>query len=285
MTLKHNCKRKYGYHSLLGCIALTFILFLNGCSSLHSKKSSMSLFDVDPSTIPDAEPKAEKLTKYGNKSTYRVRGKKYHVMKSAKNYEERGLASWYGTEFHKHRTSSGERYNMLSMTAAHKTLPLPTYVQVTNEKNGRKVIVKINDRGPFSPNRLIDLSYVAAKKLGMIGNGTTHVHVQAIDPDEAYQHPELLAQRKAKQPIQTAQSNRRHSVYLHVGAYKNKTFAEKSRKKLKLMVSSPVNVSHLSKTSQKPYYVKIGPIKDVATANSIKKKLKAIGLTSKSIKV
>lgn len=116
-----------------------------------------------------------------NKSSYRVFGKTYTVAKSSKNYEEKGVASWYGRKFHKKRTSSGERYNMYSMTAAHKTLPFATRLVVTNLKNGRKITVRVNDRGPFVGNRVIDLSYGAAKKLGIVGQGLARVHVKAVD--------------------------------------------------------------------------------------------------------
>lgn len=115
-----------------------------------------------------------------SKGTYSVFGKTYTVAKSSKHYEEKGVASWYGRRFHKKRTSSGERYNMYSMTAAHKTLPFATRLVVTNVKNGRKVIVRVNDRGPFVSNRVIDLSYGAAKKLGIIGKGLARVHVKAV---------------------------------------------------------------------------------------------------------
>lgn len=116
----------------------------------------------------------------GNVHHYRAHGKHYKVLHSSKNYQANGLASWYGPTFHKKRTSSGERYNMYQLTAAHKTLPLDTYVQVTNLTNGKRVIVKINDRGPFARNRLIDLSYAAAKKLGMVGHGTTFVSIKTV---------------------------------------------------------------------------------------------------------
>lgn len=118
-------------------------------------------------------------------STYTVWGKSYHVLKNSKDYQEKGVASWYGKPFHRRYTSSGERYNMFKMTAAHKTLPLSTYVMVTNLRNNRKVVVKINDRGPFVSNRLIDLSYAAAKKLGMVNLGVTQVNIKAITPIRA----------------------------------------------------------------------------------------------------
>lgn len=116
----------------------------------------------------------------GHKKSYAHHGKHYRVMRSSQNYSEKGIASWYGAKFHKKRTSSGERFNMYRMTAAHKTLPLRTRVQVTNLRNGRKVIVRVNDRGPFVPHRSIDLSYAAAKKLGMAGRGTAPVLIKAL---------------------------------------------------------------------------------------------------------
>jgi rare lipoprotein A len=132
----------------------------------------------------------EALSKYGNMPVYRVNGKSYYVMNSSKHYQAEGVASWYGTKFHAHNTSSGEKYDMLSMTAAHRSLPLPTYLEVTNKENGRTVIVKVNDRGPFANNRILDLSYAAAKKLDMLGHGTANVKIKAIDPHE-YNHEEI----------------------------------------------------------------------------------------------
>lgn len=114
-------------------------------------------------------------------NVYTENNQTYAILSSSKNYREQGIASWYGRRFHKKRTSSGERYNMYKLTAAHKTLPLSTYVRVTNLKNGKQVIVKVNDRGPFSSNRLIDLSYAAAKKLGILGRGIAPVNVEAIE--------------------------------------------------------------------------------------------------------
>jgi rare lipoprotein A len=162
---------------ILFCV---FIL-LSSCSHL-SKQDGPPPFPVDVSRIHNAVPKSEPLAKHGNMRSYQVFGKRYYTLRSSKNYKAVGTASWYGRKFHRRHTSSGERYNMLAMTAAHKTLPLPTYVEVTNLRNHRKIIVKVNDRGPFHSNRLIDLSYVAARKLGMIGHGTTKVRIVAIDP-------------------------------------------------------------------------------------------------------
>ena len=169
------------HHYLINILLLLlFTLLLSSCSNVS--RDGPPNFYVDVSKIPNAVPKNEPKAKFGNMSSYSVRGKRYYTLPTSKNYSEIGIASWYGTKFHSRRTSSGERYNLLAMTAAHKTLPLPTYVEVTNLKNQRKIIVKVNDRGPFKPDRIIDLSYVGAKKLGMLGRGTTFVRVKAIDP-------------------------------------------------------------------------------------------------------
>ncbi len=121
-------------------------------------------------------------SKYGNPESYEVYGKTYHVLPTASGYSERGMASWYGEDFHGKRTSSGEPYNMHAMTAAHKTLPLPSYVRVTNLQNKREIIVRVNDRGPFVDDRIIDLSFAAATELGVVRNGTAEVEVTTVDP-------------------------------------------------------------------------------------------------------
>ena len=129
-------------------------------------------------------------SKYGNPESYEVYGKTYHVLATARGYRESGRASWYGEEFHGKRTSSGEPYNMHAMTAAHRTLPLPSYVRVSNLQNRREVIVRVNDRGPFHDDRIIDLSFAAASELGLLRNGTAKVEVVAVDPVTAAADPE-----------------------------------------------------------------------------------------------
>jgi rare lipoprotein A len=144
-------------------LTLLLFLLLTSCAKLNSQEADYA------------------SSKKNSKSAYTIFGKTYNVAKSSKNYEEKGIASWYGRKFHKKRTSSGEKYNMYSMTAAHKTLPFATRLLVTNVKNGRQAIVRVNDRGPFVGNRFIDLSYAAAKKIGIVGQGLANVHVKALD--------------------------------------------------------------------------------------------------------
>lgn len=134
--------------------------------------------------VPDAQPKAETLHRFAN-NPYSVLGRDYVPAKELKAYKARGVASWYGRKFHGQRTSSGEPYDMFAMTAAHPTLPIPSYVRVTNVASGKSVVVRVNDRGPFLHERLIDLSYAAAWKLGYIGSGSAQVEIESILPDES----------------------------------------------------------------------------------------------------
>ncbi|HTB90727.1 MAG TPA: septal ring lytic transglycosylase RlpA family protein [Steroidobacteraceae bacterium] len=148
-----------------------------------------------PDSIPDMVPRYEPRSRNGNPPFYDVMGKRYFVLSSGVGYVERGVASWYGPGFHKVRTSIGEPYDMYAMTAAHKTLPLPAYVRVTNLQNGRSIVVRVNDRGPFVGNRIIDLSYTAASKLDMLRNGTAMVEVRSLEPVSA--NTALVAQGTA----------------------------------------------------------------------------------------
>lgn len=279
-------------------LLLAYLFLLNGCST-SSYKDGPPNFHVDASKIQDATPRNEPLSKYGNYHRYVVWGKAYHTLPSSKGYEEIGTASWYGTKFWRRHTSSGERYDILAMTAAHKTLPLPTYVQVTNLRNGRQVIVKVNDRGPFHGNRLIDVSYAAALKLGMTGRGTTLVDVKAIDPDQyARSNQKFIPMRLASinengrvsinhfsrtahaphaQYASTKHNKRNPQIYVQVGAFKNRTNAVKLQTRLTQMTSSPVRISLYKRV----YHVLVGPFKDVASTTQLTEKLKSLGLSSK----
>ncbi len=168
----------------LALAGLGLIGLLGGCSSQGPTYADGATDPRlgNPDEIPDAVPRVEPRSKYGNMETYVVRGRRYYTKQSSDGHVERGLASWYGPNFHSRKTSSGERYDMYAMTAAHKTLPLPTYARVTNVENGRSAVVKINDRGPFHGPRVIDLSYAAATKLGVVRKGTAMVEIRAIDP-------------------------------------------------------------------------------------------------------
>ena len=167
-------------HLLPTLALLSMAAILTACGTAPKHKV-IPVGDLDLDAIPDATPRSEPLSPYGNPESYEEDGRRYWIIPNPKGYVERGLASWYGPNFHGKRTSSGEAFDMYKMTAAHKTLPLPTYVRVTNLENGRSVVVKVNDRGPFKDGRIIDLSYVAAAKLGITGDGTATVELHVLD--------------------------------------------------------------------------------------------------------
>ncbi len=180
------------------CGFLLFALFV-GCSSSGGPKPEP--IKMSGEVVPKKEP----ISRSGNPPSYEVFGKRYTISGTSEGYNERGLASWYGSKFHGKKTSSGVPYNMYAMTAAHKTLPIPTYVRVTRLDNGRSIVVKVNDRGPFVHNRIIDLSYTAASKLAMIKTGTTTVEVTALSP---YQYLPGVNPGKSKQTSNTLLASR-----------------------------------------------------------------------------
>ena len=155
------------------------VVMLVACAS-PPKMDDKAPPPISAAAIPDAIPRYEPILAAGNKSPYRVHGKTYRVRSSADGYVEEGVASWYGLKFHGRQTSNGERFSVYSATAAHRSLPIPTYVRVTNLNNGRSMVVRVNDRGPFHSDRIIDLSYGAAVKLGFADQGTAPVRVEAI---------------------------------------------------------------------------------------------------------
>ena len=185
-------------------VLATAVLLLAGCGALpnrdgvHSRNDGPPSHNINITAIPDAVPRIEANSRYGNPASYVVNGKRYHVMASNKAFQQRGLASWYGTKFHGRKTSSGEPYDMFAMTAAHKTLPLPTWLEVINHDNQKRVVVKVNDRGPFVSGRIIDLSYAAATKLGVVATGTANVTIRSIDPVQ------YLAEQTTPRPVNTA---------------------------------------------------------------------------------
>lgn len=167
--------------SALGFLAI-LALVAAGCASKSPTDGSVTRRDIDPDSVPDAVPRVEPYSKYGNPPSYEVFGKRYSTLPSSKGFVQTGVASWYGEDFHGKRASNGETYDMFAMTAAHKELPLPTYARVTNLENGRSIVVRVTDRGPFVGDRVIDLSWVAAAKLRLATKGTGLVEVRAIDP-------------------------------------------------------------------------------------------------------
>jgi rare lipoprotein A len=257
----------------IAAIVLIAALF-SGCSSQITRGpgDSAPKGTVDISRIPDAVPRDEPLSRYGNPPYYDVKGHRYYTLTSRDGYVERGIASWYGTKFHGRRTSSGEPYDLYQMTAAHKTLPLPTYARVTNLRNGRSVIVKINDRGPFHPNRIIDLSYVAAAKLGILAEGTGLVEVKAINPSAPAKPPMMTATSRPA-PEKTA------SLFLQVGAFRNRDNAMRLSTKLQKAKLGDIHIMEADKTGEPIYRVQIGPVSSVDEADRLSTALESRGYT------
>lgn len=231
----------------------------------------------DVSKIPEPVPKAEARSQYGNKSPYTVLGETYRVLPSAQGYVERGIASWYGNKFHGFTTSTFETYDMYSYSAAHKTLPLPSYARVTNLENGRSVVVRVNDRGPFVQNRIIDLSYVAAVKIGVWPKGTAMVEVRAIDPAHPGAAPPL---RDAG--VRTAnaapEKTPKPALYLQVGAYGDRGNAEHAAQIVRAARLGDVRVVAAEVNGRTVQRVRVGPLDGVDAADRLAPKVRALGL-------
>jgi rare lipoprotein A len=218
----------------------------------YTKKHDAAPKNQSMANLRELKPVKEPISRYGNPSEYHVDGHQYEVMNKSSGYKTRGIASWYGTKFHKQRTSSGEPYDMYVMTAAHKTLPLPTYLKVKNLENGKTAVVKVNDRGPFHGNRLIDLSYAAAVKLGIFPRGTAHVEIETLMGPAGLGH-----------------------YYLQAGAFASESSANNLKKKLNHLTTSPVFIEQY----QKKYIVRVGPFPNKTMVNSLKMKLAHQGIS------
>lgn len=217
--------------------------------------------------IPDAVPRDEPRSRSGNPKFYEVFGKRYFVLEKSDGYVERGVASWYGPNFHEGRTSSGEKYDMYAMTAAHKTLPLPCYAEVTNLTNGHRVIVRVNDRGPFVDNRLIDLSYTAASKLGVIQKGTALVEVRAVGPQ--------AAATPVPTPVAPVPVDR---LYIQAGAFAEQTNADRLLEKLRAAGIGPAFVRQDTVKGRPLYRVRVGPVPSVEEFDQLVQDLKGVGI-------
>lgn len=257
-----------------------FIAVLAGCSSTGSNSSRYSMKHdkapdrpVDVSNVKDAVPRVEPKSRGGNKSPYTVFGKQYYVMPTAAGYVATGTASWYGRKFHGHKTSNGEVYDMYKMSAAHKSLPLPTYLKVTNVANNRQVIVRVNDRGPFHGNRMIDLSYAAASKLDMLSKGTANVRVEAIDP-RAWQNTGAVvaSSSSATQPSIAGR-------YLQVGAYSTRSAAEFVESQLRPLITNLAVIIRPVTNSQGHvlHRVQVGPLKSTTSLSSLIQQVEQMG--------
>lgn len=225
--------------------------------------------------IPDAVPRIEPRSTRGNPVSYEVFGKRYFLLATAEGYKERGVASWYGPDFHSRPTSSGEPYDMYAMTAAHKTLPIPAYARVTNLSNGQSVVVRINDRGPFVDNRIIDLSYTAAHKLGMTRAGTAFVEVEVITPGSTAE-----AARSITPPAPSGIVA--PGLYLQAGAFGVAANATQLAERLRAAGIANVLVRGPDATTTL-HRVRVGPIADVAAFDMLAAQIAPLGIETRLV--
>jgi rare lipoprotein A len=243
----------------------------------------------DVSQIADAQPQPVVRTRAGNKSPYTVLGKTYTLLPNSDGYQERGKASWYGTKFHGRRTANGEVYDMWAMTAAHKTLPIPSYVRVSNEANGRSVVVLVNDRGPFHSQRIIDLSYAAAVKLGFADKGVADVEVVDVTPSEtAAIVPQAVTVTNvpvikapvinppARNTTRSAPVSNQPAIYLQAAAFKSLSSAQQLQKKLQTASTSPVIV--VPSSNKLWHRVRVGPLVGVQKISEARQVLSEQGI-------
>ncbi|UVK98157.1 septal ring lytic transglycosylase RlpA family protein [Pseudomonas sp. B21-048] len=284
----------------------------------RAHKDGAPWWDVDVSRIPDATPTLHSGPYKAN--PYTVLGKTYFPLQESRTYVASGTASWYGTKFHGQNTANGEVYDLYGMSAAHKTLPLPSYVRVTNLDNNKTVILRVNDRGPFYSDRIIDLSYAAAKKLGYAETGTARVKVEGIDPQQWWAAkgrpaPLMLNEPQVAQnsaPVITASAGtveqwtpppQQHAAavvpvqidakknasvpasgqYLQVGAFANPDAAELLRSKLSGMVSAPVFISSIVRNQQTLHRVRLGPIGSPGEIQQVQNSVRVANLGSPSV--
>jgi rare lipoprotein A len=218
-------------------------------------------------------------SKRGNPSSYVVFGKRYYVLDNSEGFVQRGVASWYGTKFHGRDTSSGEIYNMHAMTAAHKTLPIPVYVQVKNLDNGRSTVVRVNDRGPFIAGRIIDLSYAAAKKLGVDGPGTANVEISVLSQGES--KPSSVVRSI---PLNT-DLEEDLPLFIQMGSFSSQLNANNMVQSLVAVNETAAQISHIQTDEGLLYRVRVGPLFDIDEANAVLSRLRGKGFQTAHIVV
>jgi rare lipoprotein A len=246
----------------------------------------------DVLAIPDAVPRVEPRGTRGNPPFYEVFGKRYHVMKTSEGWVERGTASWYGPGFHAASTSLGEPYDMYAMTAAHKTLPIPCYAEVTNLKNGRKVLVRINDRGPFVGDRIIDLSYTAAAKLDFLREGTAPVEVRVISPSPARGGAMTAGAGSATPPVPpTAPATTppvavvnapaapsSEAMFIQAGVFADH---ENARRRVEQLLAAGIELASLDELPRNDralHRVRVGPIASVEEFDLVMRRIRDLGI-------
>jgi rare lipoprotein A len=302
----------------LGCAAL--LALLAGCASgppafperpvavpAGSDKDGTPGYRADLANVPDAIPRPEVRTAAGNKSPYTVLGKTYRVKPVSPGHRERGLGSWYGTKFHGRKTSLGEDYDVYTMTAAHKSLPLPTYVRVTNLENGKRAVVRVNDRGPFHEDRVIDLSYAAAYRLGYANKGTALLELEVLDPmapewvakraGREYREPAMAARAPESAPVaadslpdvvagadpgfspESAASEMQRRVWLQAGAFRSIDGARNLQRNLAALLDQDVTIQTVAGWHR----VRVGPLANDAVLDDALRRLAAARLAAQVV--
>ncbi len=283
---------------------LVVVVLLNACSSAPEKPSSSvpstsstsgrypgkdndwgPADEIDMSHVPDAAPRYEIRTIAGNKNPYTILGKTYNLLEDERSYKERGKASWYGYKFNGELTSNGELYNMFSMTAAHKTLPIPSYVRVTNIANNKSVVVRVNDRGPFHDDRIIDLSYAAAQRLGITQVGTGDVEVEIVVPDDDPRPPLRAARKTDVNNAPTVQSTGVTATdnvlppgtYLQIAAFAIEKSAQQFAASVGSKLTYPVIISVVTNPANL-FRVRIGPFNDAQALQVAREQLQKIDI-------
>jgi rare lipoprotein A len=265
------------------CAAVLLIGSLAACAGNSPPRSAPEPREA-ASPSGAATPSSPARSARGNPPFYDVLGKRYHVLPTSAGYVARGVASWYGRDFHGLATSSGETYDMNAMTAAHTTLPLPTWVEVTNLVNGKRVVVKVNDRGPFVDNRIIDLSYAAATALDMVGTGTTRVEVRTVAPPlDAYRaDPVVAASVPASQAQGVAPPER---MFLQIGAFSEVENAERLVARLRASGFANPTVVSDPDAGRRLHRVWLGPLRDSVEYDELDTRLRSIGVAGSRLVV
>ncbi|MBX2823615.1 MAG: septal ring lytic transglycosylase RlpA family protein [Gammaproteobacteria bacterium] len=255
------------------------VLTLSGCNALQlgptpDGPGSPAMLATGSAETPQNLPKS----RYGNPPTYTVFGKQYRVMDTAAGYQARGTASWYGSKFHGRRTSSGETYNMYDMTAAHKSLPLPTWVRVTHLETGASLVVKVNDRGPFVDNRLIDLSYAAASKLGVLETGTAPVEITALTVNTEPMAEQVTGDQPAARFVRSTPETQQDSAItvVQVGAFGAWENAEAFRRRVDKAIN--INAAYIVQDPDRPLHKVRFKIANNAPVKKIIQQLEAAGI-------
>lgn len=287
-------------------LAILVGFIVSGCSWTERDGAPDRFVDID--SIVDAVPRNEPFSKSGNPDSYSINGKQYFTLDSNVGFTQSGIASWYGTKFHGKLTASGEPYDMYKMTAAHKSLAIPSYVKVDNIENGKSVVVRVNDRGPFVSGRIIDLSYAAAMKLGVDQTGTAKVSIHVLQPANVQPPTDATNERINSQPLSAqvivppkrlspqVEVNRidgelettraqASEYFLQVGSFSNEINAQNLVSKLEIQISAAIQIVPSQTPLGKMYRVRVGPFAQRGEVNKVQDRLIESGLATTQLVV